>query len=1513
MVKRVAKRVLYVIAGLVVLLALAIAYTQTQWFRDHVRSFALSRVDSLLNAEVYIGRIGGNLLTGISIDSISIRVDSVSVLSLRRFEADYDVFSISRKTLRIHRITLVEPDIRLMADKDGEWNFLRMIRPVPEDTAADPFDWTIMLDKFEMIDARFALVDSSALLDPAHTPPDPGFLEYHDFRVGSVQVDLAAEISPLHKKVMIRKVAASSTIPAFELRQLQGEFTVRPTDASVHGLTILTGNSSVTLDATVREFDLLGGIDLFELQASPVELTLSDSDISLNELAMFIRDIEFLNGTVSTDLEASGTFGDLGIRKLHLSARQTEFHVTGTVFNLHDPGNLYLDVKFAESRLHSDDARWILPKFDLPDLAWLGRSRFDLKFTGTPTDFDTKIGVRSDAGSVDLDGHLAIGGPNTLTYNGTSTFRHIDLAPLLSVKDSSTSLFGSFRIQGTGVDFRHLRAAVDLSLDTSWFFGKRVFPSRFELNADRDRLSGSVDLALGSLRAQLSTSFERLAGDRPAFNVSGSVSSLNIAEIVDDETHRSDLTMTIDARGEGTGPRDVSGEFRMDLLDSRYRDYLIDSASVLLVLDQRDPQQKTIFLQSDLADINVKGAFDLPFLVDLIAFEQQNLKAAMNQRFVILDSSFAAPEVRDDLDSLARSLAARNVALDMEIDISIKNLEPLSILTREKTFNGVGRLSGTAVGDFSNLAISANLDADEIFYGTSESGFYIHGGTIDLKIEDLKPLRDPFTDLKVRFFTEADDLNINLDRFDSLNVTLVYEKGHAEYNGSGLYGDNVGFVLDGSALVSEESLLLTPHQFHINVIERDWSLQDGASMEFRRYGADFTNIVMVSDTQEVRFAGNVLANGSVKGMLSINRIGLEVVEGLLAGEGSSATPLVAGSASVNIEASGTVRDPRLLARFEARDVAFRGLPFGELRGSIDYEKGKAAVSVSVADDLEALEPSPRLNASGVIPVRLPFGDGEQQDQEFNLHVRSDGIQINFLDPLVPTFEQLSGILRCDLTIAGPPSNLRYDGSFSLDECTFLFVPNNIRYRFRGDFRPKGNRIAVVSAEAGNIPSDNRPGRTGLIRFSGDFGLEEFVPTAFNLVAQGELLVVKPESRSSSLPVYGDLYIETGSGGLHFTGEIESSLLRGDVLVQRSRLVFPPTRSTAHGRSASTIPVVVIDDTSTISIETDESFRARYFLPGITQPTTLEPPARVRKSFLDGIQYDLNVETTGPSSEIKLIFSEIPAEDMQATFQGRWTITGDGTRWIGNFDIDRAQYTFFKQFDATGNLRYTGEFMNPQLNIVARYQSTRTVQNLTDSTSRVERVVVLLKITGTRNEPKHQMSMTIDDIDYYSYTGPKSSDLESDAIAFILAGNFPLTRTESGNIAADIQTSVGASMMVGASSVLTKELSEYLRRETGFITSVELGYEGQGSFSQSADIRLSGTAFKGYWRYRGTILDDPFGNANVSLLYSFGDIFDNTSLRNFMFELERRAETTTSGLIDDRKEINSARLFYRFSF
>jgi hypothetical protein len=73
------------------------------------------------------------------------------------------------------------------------------------------------------------------------------------------------------------------------------------------------------------------------------------------------------------------------------------------------------------------------------------------------------------------------------------------------------------------------------------------------------------------------------------------------------------------------------------------------------------------------------------------------------------------------------------------------------------------------------------------------------------------------------------------------------------------------------------------------------------------------------------------------------------------------------------------------------------------------------------------------------------------------------------------------------------------------------------------------------------------------------------------------------------------------------------------------------------------------------------------------------------------------------------------------------------------------------------------------------------------------------------------------------------------------------------------------------------------------------------------------AFNGLWRYGGKILNDPLSNANFSLLYSFGTLFNDPTLRNLMFELERRVQDLTIGQTNISRGVNSARLFYRFSF
>ena len=149
------------------------------------------------------------------------------------------------------------------------------------------------------------------------------------------------------------------------------------------------------------------------------------------------------------------------------------------------------------------------------------------------------------------------------------------------------------------------------------------------------------------------------------------------------------------------------------------------------------------------------------------------------------------------------------------------------------------------------------------------------------------------------------------------------------------------------------------------------------------------------------------------------------------------------------------------------------------------------------------------------------------DRPMNLDVQSQGIQIGILDPLLPTFNQLAGTMKCNVTIGGTLKHPGYSGQMSIDSCSFLFVPNLVSYTFGGQFEFRGDRIHVIDAVVLSNPSDDQFKRAGRLHLVGDFALTNFKPSDFNLTANGGLLVVREATRQSSLSVYGNLFIETG--------------------------------------------------------------------------------------------------------------------------------------------------------------------------------------------------------------------------------------------------------------------------------------------------------------------------------------------------------------------------------------------------
>ncbi len=1501
------------LVGIPLFIGVIIAITQTQIFRNRLRAAALSELDSLVNGEVHIGRLNGDLITGISIDSISIDVNDGPFLRIPRLEIAYNFFALPGKTIAIRKLTLTRPEVWFSRPRGGRWNLSDLLRRRPPDTASSkPFDWVIDVQRLEILDGTVSLLDSLSLADERHGEVQDGSVEYHAFTLRGVNLVLAANIRRDRQRAVIASCSFSSAAPDFRLTMLRGAFSLSPGEARVDSMRVITGKTDISLDASMKDIDLLGGIILRNLQAAPVELSLRARPVDLDELKSFIAPLEFLSGRPEITLQASGPFGDLAVRKLDLRFGTSSLFLKGSITNLHDPGRVALNVKVTESTVEGTDVNALLPGLDIPDLSPLGTTTLNLEYEGKPADFRTKFLVETAAGKVQSSGlRLMAGGPSALGYDGTILFRKLDLGRALGDERLRSSLNGTLVVRGKGVTVRGLASTVGLAIDSSSLRGLPLTQTQVSLQGAGGRISGRMNVSLGNMKARLTGDLQQAPGRDPAFHLDGDVSSLNLENIFHDTSYNSDITMKLNVQGSGLSWANVNGDVTVDLSSSRYREYTLDQGVVHLMLDQKDSTNKRLQFESNIADLTLTGAFDLKYMANLVRFEAASLRGAVAGRIALIDPSFEAGIDRADLEARARPLVLEPRHLDAHYVLHVKDLEPLSAASGSTSYDGTGLLTGTIRGGYNGLTLTSEAVLEDFFYGKADAGILIEDGRVRLEVSSLGPV-SPLKGAAVRLEASAGRVHVNRNTLDSLDFTVAYGHERASFATRTVFNTVYRLSSTGSAAVDENSFSVSPSTLDIAYRDFRWRADSGATLRVNHVGAGLAGLVFRRDSQSVAVNLHLGQGRTFDASVEGRNLDLEGLKHLLGGEESPGeVKTFTGKARLSAKGSGTLSDPEMNASLEADSVTFRSLPFGRLMSDLRYRDRTIDGHVRVVEPGKPAENPPIMTIDGTLPVdlRLEKSGEDTVQREMNLHVLSHGVQINILEPLLHTFKDLSGLMTCDLTLAGKLKDPTYSGTLGISQCSFLFLPNNVRYTLEGTFRPAGERLSVVECTIRNVPDDVRAGREGIVHIGGDFSLRDLRPGDFNLTAAGQLLVVKETTVKSSLGVYGDLFVEIGPGPLQFTGEIENSLLKGSLSVGNSTLIFPPTQSNVMEESPESVRLVFVNDTLRVLKKPERSAIAKYFADTQENTASAAPGEKKSKSFMDGLSYDLDIDASGGNTEIRMIFNPVTSEELVAALDGRFTITGDGKRWTGELTINRAYYNFFKRFDATGTIRYTGDFLNPELNINATYQGTRTVSDSTAGPSgRSEKVTVTLRISGTRKEPKVSFGMTINDVDYYNYTGMTSHDLQTDAISFIVAGNFPLNANEKSDLTTQARSMALNTTLTGASSVLTEKFSAFLRQQTGIDVNVELNVAGR----EATELRLSGTAWNGYWRYGGTILNDPLANANVSILYSFGTIFDNPSLRNLMLELERRVEPGVLGT-NDLKRVNSARVFYRFSF
>lgn len=195
---RVLLGIVTVLLGIVALAGIAVVVlTATEWGRERVRRIALSQLQGRVHGRVAIGKLSGNLLSGLTIHDFAIS-DSAGepFIAAQEVSARYALGALVGKKIWLQDVRLVRPLIVLDRPPGGKWNYQRIFvsDTTPQQSTGPGFGSWIRLENVTVVDGDVVV----------RTPWSPG-----DKLSPSVRDSLVRDALSGHGRNMIVQAAHS--------------------------------------------------------------------------------------------------------------------------------------------------------------------------------------------------------------------------------------------------------------------------------------------------------------------------------------------------------------------------------------------------------------------------------------------------------------------------------------------------------------------------------------------------------------------------------------------------------------------------------------------------------------------------------------------------------------------------------------------------------------------------------------------------------------------------------------------------------------------------------------------------------------------------------------------------------------------------------------------------------------------------------------------------------------------------------------------------------------------------------------------------------------------------------------------------------------------------------------------------------------------------------------------------------------------------------------------------------
>lgn len=1527
-------RITYYLSGILLFVLIAvIGYTQTRSFKTYLRNTLLLESRTVLNGQLQFGSIDGNLITGFTMDSVSVRGYDDEFISSERIEFKYDLFGFFFKRVAVNNIVIVKPHIHIYRSVDGTWNVARLFKPTQTDTT--PFAWTIDIKRLKLQDAELVFTDSLLLsqrLTGQFEVPSDSVIDYARVHLTALSLETAAKIQNGRYEVKLRNLEFTSQEPSFALKHFEGDFLLTKNEVSARNVHIETLKSHVLLDAGIKDIDLTSVSSVEELKMKPVDLTLSAEDINTKELKQFLYpSVDFLDRELKLRLKANGTFGDLKIEKLVIQMPHSFVQLQGRLRNLHSSSNLEMTVQADDNVIAPRDLIDCLPGLKLPDFTFLGPVKYSLSYEGRPLDFHAHISCSTAAGNIDVDGKMKIV-PEDITYSGTAVVHSLALDSIFQDGTMSSDLNARMTIDGTGFDPRTMTGLAKIEMDSSLFHGLPVQRSVLIFDIADGILRSHVAASVGSGTYELSSSHKFYQYDSTYYNLNAKIRSLDLAELLKDKRYGSALSFDLTASG-AAGKTARSDTMGLNFYRSVFGLEKFETGKAKAIFTLRDNLTTRLKVTSTIGNLNVDGRFSLASFIAAWDNSYRLVTEAVAYRFRSLDS------LRSHKGSIALeqkfqpSHVGRNVPIESQFRLMVNDFRPIGLFIHIP-MSGQGIVEGSIVGDSTALQLKGKVNLEQ---------FGLRAGT-DTLTADMAAIQYSFGGINAQTIfqtfdasveTNLKNFTINSFLFNQLSGQLNVKSDSSDFQFSTFIDSTARVRIGGVSRVNARLMEFEMPELYVEVGQYVAENADTVRLVLGRDGFRIQSLTMIHESEEALLSGYFSPTGISDLNISLSGFLLSDLKQVLhRGPYAKSSVQFGGRVDATTSFRGSFESPNIIVDFNADGVRAEDVlqnksqVFGKVESHLAYSEHVLTLLVKFLSHPDDPQASPDVLLSGSLPYEFVLAREAPHKLvgQVDLTLKATRMDLKFLDPFIPEISNLNGMMTCDMRMKGPYDAPEYEGSMFIQQASLVFDPLGIRYVLNGDLIPAGDRIRLERFTIQNDPKE--PLHVGTMKVSGNFTLLGLNLKHFDIVAQGDLKVMSEDKRFAGQKLYGNLFAATGPNGLHWQGDLSASMVRGDVFIKDAQLVLPPDRDVEFVR-ASVVNVTFRDDTSRTALPTSEELKSNNgkakspqtdskATVGAEFPSSLSED--MHNSFLDGISYDVSVETQGPTT-LRFVFNTQTSEELFADLQGRLyfnRIPGI-SRLTGQVEVgNRSYYNFIKRFEATGKLLFTGNVLNPELDVSATYEGTHDSTNQSQTLGgctgpdKPHQVLVTLRLTGTRNEPSTKISLQTRVPPSRDWTNWQCGDEEDNAMFFIFTGQYKNELTDqqrTGLIGANLGSSLGSAF---ASGMFTGPVSDAIRKNLwGGFQSLDVLYSG-GQLGQSADLRVAGQVGEAVIRAGGHVFTGDLGNANVSVELPMSYVVRVDRLRNLILTLERRVEGIQNAE-EQRRASNGIRLFYRFTF